>query len=264
MDHAPAALIDGATWLDGLAAICGTAVGHPGLIASLFLAGVAGSISHCAGMCGPFVLTQVTARLGRVPVEQFGTWTRLRGAALVPYHLGRLTTYSTLGAVAGGVAGEAIRTTEFRWIASGFLLLAAALFLGQIGADIWPPSSTSMSRAPRPRLLGGAIAGLSRALRGLFNDPRGWRGYGLGVALGFLPCGLLYSALAASAASGSAAAGAAGMAAFVAGTFPTLFGLGYGGAVLGRHWRGLLARLAQPMLALNAVLLVAIAVRDLL
>lgn len=254
MDHGHSSL------LDGLSAICGTAVGQPGLIASLFLAGIAGSISHCAGMCGPFVLTQVSARLGRVPVDQFGTWTRLRGAALVPYHLGRLTTYSALGAVAGGVAGAAIRTTEFRWIASAFLLLAAALFLGQIGADVWPRPV----QAPRARLAGGAIAGLSRALRGLFNDPRGWRGYGLGVALGFLPCGLLYSALAASAASGNAAAGAAGMAAFVAGTFPTLFGLGYGGAVIGRHWQGLLARLAQPMLAINAVVLVALAVRDLL
>lgn len=254
MDHVHSPLVEAFT------AICGQTIGHPGLIISLFIAGLAGSISHCAGMCGPFVLTQVTARLGRVPVERFGTWTRLRGAALVPYQLGRVTTYSALGAVAGGLAGEVMRTTEFRWIASGFLLLAAVLFLGQIGADVLPRPA----RRAQAQLVGGAIAGLSRLVGGLFSDPRGWRGYGLGVALGFLPCGLLYSALAAAAAGGSALAGAAGMAAFAAGTIPMLVGVGFGGAVLGRRWRGVLARLAQPMLALNAVLLVAIAVRDLL
>src|SRR5258707_11622426 len=32
-----------------------------GLPLSLFLAGLAGSLVHCVGMCGPFVLTQVMA-----------------------------------------------------------------------------------------------------------------------------------------------------------------------------------------------------------
>jgi sulfite exporter TauE/SafE len=41
-----------------------------------------------------------------------------------------------------------------------------------------------------------------------------------------MPCGLVYAALALAATAGSAAAGAATMAAFGAGTFPTLFALG--------------------------------------
>lgn len=254
MDHAHPAL------LDGLAAICAGAVGQPELILSLFVAGLAGSISHCAGMCGPFVLAQVTGRLGRVAADEYGTWARLRGAALLPYHLGRLTTYSALGAVAGGLTGEFVRTTEFRWVSSLFLLLAAALFLGQMGAAALPRPAQKL----QARIAGGAVSGVSRLVGGLFSDPRGWRGYALGVVLGFLPCGLLYSALAAAASSGSAATGAAGMAAFVAATFPALFAVGTGATLFGRRWRGALARLAQPMLALNAVLLVAIAVRGLL
>ncbi|HTP84648.1 MAG TPA: sulfite exporter TauE/SafE family protein [Alphaproteobacteria bacterium] len=244
--------------LDGLVAICGSALARPGLIASLFVAGIAGSISHCAGMCGPFVLSQVTARLERVPVEGFGAWARLRGGALVPYHLGRLTTYSVLGAAAGGLTGRFMEAPEFRWLSSAFLLLAAALFLVQIGADVLPrPAGMARLAARAVNLVCGPIGGL-------FADPRGWRGYALGMALGFLPCGLLYSALAASAAAGSTAAGGAAMAAFVAGTFPMLFVIGWGGTVLGRSWRGALQRLAQPLLAVNAVLLVALAIRDLL
>ena len=41
--------------------------------------------------------------------------------------------------------------------------------------------------------------------------PSGWRHYALGVALGFLPCGLLYGALAAAAAAGAAVSGAFAM-----------------------------------------------------
>jgi len=243
---------------DGLAAICGPAFDHPGVIVSLFIAGVAGSVSHCAGMCGPFVLTQVAARLERVPVDSFGAWARLRGGALVPYHLGRLTTYSLMGAAAGGLTGEFMRAAEFRWLSSAFLLLAAALFLAQIGADVLPRP------AGLARFAGQAVSLVSRPIGGLFADPRGWRGYGLGLALGFLPCGLLYSALAASAAAGSAAAGAAAMAAFVTGTFPMLFAVGLGGTALGRPWRSVLQRIAQPLLAFNAVLLIALAIRGLL
>ncbi|HTY70661.1 MAG TPA: sulfite exporter TauE/SafE family protein [Alphaproteobacteria bacterium] len=249
---------------EGLAAICGSAFARPGLIGSLFLAGLAGSISHCAGMCGPFVLTQVTARLRRVPVDDFGGWARLRGAALVPYHLGRLTTYSALGAAAGGLTGRFMEAPELRWLSSAFLLLAAALFLAQIGADVLPRSGRGTGPVGVARLVGRAVDLVSRPIGDLFADPHGWRGYGLGIALGFLPCGLLYSALAASAAGGSTAAGAAAMAAFVAGTFPVLFAIAWGGTVLGRSWRGALKRLAQPLLAVNAVLLVALAVRDLL
>ena len=34
------------------------AIGHGPLLLSMFLAGLIGSASHCAAMCGPFVLAQ--------------------------------------------------------------------------------------------------------------------------------------------------------------------------------------------------------------
>ena len=60
---------------DGIADLAGTPFGLP---ASLFLAGLGGSALHCVGMCGPFVLGQVTADtegIGRG--AGYGEWRRL-------------------------------------------------------------------------------------------------------------------------------------------------------------------------------------------
>jgi uncharacterized protein len=82
----------------GLATFVGQAGGLP---MALFFAGVAGSLVHCAGMFGPFVFGQVMSDAERRLAAAYGEWRRLAGASLAPYHIGRLTTYTVLGAVAG-------------------------------------------------------------------------------------------------------------------------------------------------------------------
>lgn len=221
------------------------------LAVPLFLAGLFGGVSHCVGMCGPFVLTQVGARLETMSVAAFGGWARLRGAALVPYHLGRLTTYSALGALAGGGGSLLVRATELGWALAVLLIVGAALLAAQ---------ALGWHGGVRFGVLERVLARVSRPLTG---DPRGWRGYGLGVVLGFLPCGLIYGALAAAAGSGRAAAGAIGMAAFVLGTVPGLVAVGWGGALLGARRREWLRRLTRPLLLINALVLAALAVRAL-
>ena len=63
-----------------------------GLFTSLFMAGLVGGWSHCAGMCGPFVLAQVATRLEGIPASRMTELHRLTGAAVLPYHFGRATT----------------------------------------------------------------------------------------------------------------------------------------------------------------------------
>lgn len=236
------------------------ALGLPGagLLLSLFLAGLAGGATHCAGMCGPFVLAQVAGRLSRVAATDYGTWARLRGAALIPYHLGRLTTYALLGAVAGGLAGTFVETTQFKVLLPALLFTAAALFLVQMAAGLFPAAG-GIAGGDKP---GRLAAVLSRVARPLFAAPTGWRGYGLGVVLGFLPCGLLYGALAAAAGSGGAIIGGLAMAAFVAGTVPALVAVGWGGSLMGGRWRSGMPIVARSLAAVNAVLLLTIAVRS--
>ncbi|MCB2082142.1 MAG: sulfite exporter TauE/SafE family protein, partial [Rickettsiales bacterium] len=40
---------------------------YPGVVATLFLAGLVGGVTHCAGMCGPFVASQVMSRAEHAP-----------------------------------------------------------------------------------------------------------------------------------------------------------------------------------------------------
>lgn len=221
---------------------------HGGLLTTLFVTGLVGGASHCSGMCGPFVLSQVAARMESVPLSRMSEWHRLSGAALAPYHLGRATTYAALGAVAAGAAGLLSGGGAFRLVAGLLLGVAALVMLGMA--------------VPR---LKGLIAGnsgeswwsrsLGRWARPLFAAPTGPRGWLLGVALGFIPCGLLYAALAAAAASGDPLAGAFAMVAFAAGTVPALFAVGVIGHFAVGRWRGPVLRWAPLLLVMNAGML---------
>lgn len=218
-----------------------------GVLSALFLAGLLGSVSHCVGMCGPFVLAQVGARLERVPAAGMTEWHRLAGAAAAPYHLGRATTYALLGSLAGGITGGLATLPALRHLAASLLALAAAMFLlGALRqAGLWPGQGQ----------VGGTPGWLGRLLGPFFASPVGWRGYGLGLGLGFLPCGLLYSALAAAASTGSALAGAFGMTAFVMGTVPALVVTGVLGHLAGRRFRSLAGVVVPGLMIVNAAFL---------
>lgn len=221
---------------------------HGGLLTTLFVTGLIGSASHCSGMCGPFVLSQVAARMESVPLSRMSEWRRLTGAALLPYHLGRATTYAALGAVAAGAAGLLSGGGAFRLVA-GLLLGVAALFL--LGMAV-PRLKAMMAGASGESWWSRSVG---RWARPLFAAPTGLRGWGLGVALGFIPCGLLYAALAAAAASGDPLAGAFAMLAFAAGTIPALFGVGVIGHFAVGRWRGSVLRWAPLLLVMNAGML---------
>jgi uncharacterized protein len=253
-------LPDPAWLLEAGAALCSTSAEHSTVLASLFLAGLFGGVTHCAGMCGPFVVAQVGQQLQHTPFAAATQWTRLRGAAALPYHLGRLTTYAALGALAGGLTDAFVAATSLSWLPPALLLVAAALFLVQAAQALVPAERLGL----RSLALTSLASRISAASAPLFADPRGRRGYALGLALGFLPCGLLYSALAAAAGSGSALAGAMGLAAFAAGTFPALFAVGYGSLIVGQRARALTRLAVGPLAAVNGALLLVIAARSFL
>jgi sulfite exporter TauE/SafE len=89
--------------LEFLAALCTASPAAGGLMLGLLLAGLAGSAMHCVPMCGPFVLGQVADRMARVPAVRLCELQRVRGGLLLPYHLGRITTYAGLGALAAAM-----------------------------------------------------------------------------------------------------------------------------------------------------------------
>jgi sulfite exporter TauE/SafE len=217
------------------------------LALALFLTGLAGGFAHCGAMCSPFVLAQLPVG-SDTPAPRLA---RLASGALLPYHLGRLTTYTLLGGLAGGLGGMVVRMTGFKAPLAILLLLAACLFLAQALGRLLPTLADATS-GKAGRWVGGKLTAI---VGPLLRQSRGRRGYLLGVALGFLPCGFLYAALAAAAGAGSAGAGAAAMASFCLGTVPSLLAVGLVGAAAARRWRFAASRLAVPVLLLNALLL---------
>jgi uncharacterized protein len=199
--------------LSGIWALCGAVPLSSGLLLGLFLAGAAGSAMHCVPMCGGFVLGQVADRMARVPAARLCEWRRVRGGALLPYHAGRLTTYAGLGAASGLIGATLARLPWFGFASAALLLLGAALFLAQAVRRMVPAMAHVLPA------LNGAPSAWNRAVA-VLAARTGDNGYLLGLALGFLPCGFLYAALATSAASGSPLWGALAMLAFGAGTAP--------------------------------------------
>jgi cytochrome oxidase Cu insertion factor (SCO1/SenC/PrrC family) len=224
---------------------------HGSLIVALFLTGLLGSIGHCVGMCGPFVLAQAACRLEGVPATEMREWHRLTGGALLPYHLGRITTYAALGGVAAGLIGLLPQGNFARLLGAALLALAAVGFLGYALPRLGV-------RLPF-RAGDGWVAAIDRLARPLFARPVGWRGYLLGLALGFIPCGLVYAALAAAAASADPLGGVFAMTAFGLGTVPALIGVGVAGSLAAARWRALSARLLPVLFLVNAALLLALA-----
>ena len=168
------------------------------LVSALFLAGLAGGATHCAAMCAPFVLAQLRPDNAGGAMLQ-----RLSGAALLPYHAGRMLGYATLGALAGAGAGLFSQITGLRWLLALLLAAAALLMAAQAAERLGLAARLHLPALPLP-------AALNAPLHRLLTKPGGRSGFALGVLLSALPCGLLYAALAAAAASGSALGGALG------------------------------------------------------
>jgi sulfite exporter TauE/SafE len=243
----------------------------PAMLLGLFLAGLASGATHCSAMCAPFVLAQASAGQG----AGGGVLRRLSGAALAPYHLGRVLGYGMLGALAGGTAGALARVSGLDLLLGLLLAGGAVLMLGQALRQGVPYLPTSLA-APRLRARLAAAAGhlglpraavprfVARPLAALLAAPQGWRGVALGLLLSALPCGVLYGALAAAAASGSMLAGALAMAAFALGTAPALVGLAAAGRFFGRRHGRAMGAVGAGLFALNGVLLMGMATRFLL
>lgn len=194
---------------------------------SLFLAGLLGS-AHCVGMCG-----------GIVGALTLGLPAPVRGryAGLLPYLLayntGRILSYSLAGALVGllgaslaGVLTPQLAHTAGRVISGGFMV-ALGLYLGG-----WWPGLTALER------LGGHLWRRLEPLGRRYLPPRSaLHALPLGLVWGWLPCGLVYSALAWALAAGGPVQGGLLMLAFGLGTLPTLLAMGSAARVLGQWVR---------------------------
>jgi sulfite exporter TauE/SafE len=178
---------------------------------ALLVTGFASGV-HCVGMCGGIVCA-------------FSD----RGAGLkrqLAFNLGRISSYAAAGAAAGAlgsagawVAGALPAQTALYVLANAMLILVG-LYLA--GAGGWFARIEALG-APLWRRLQPLAARLLPA-----RSPG--QAYAAGLVWGWLPCGLVYAALAAAAFAGGPAAGALAMLAFGLGTLPNLLAAGLAAA----------------------------------
>lgn len=174
----------------------------PEILTSFFV-GFFGSF-HCIGMCGPIAIA--------LPVPNSKNLSFVAGRLL--YNLGRVATYSFLGAVFGLLGS--------RFVISGFqqstsIVLGVAIVI----AVIIPPKYKA--KVSQHKVVQKLTLPLKSGISDLFKKGTFSAMFLIGILNGFLPCGLVYVALAGAIASGNAISGTAVMILFGLGTVPTMF-----------------------------------------
>lgn len=197
----------------------------------VFLVGLAGSV-HCVGMCGGIVsaFSMAPARPAFPVAVVTLAAPRLTDSAVrvAAYNTGRIASYATAGAIAGGLAGGA-RTLAGMAAWQGAAYFIANLILVMLGLYLMG----AWSALARVEQLGQALWRrlhplTSRILR--IDSP--FKMLALGALWGWLPCGMVYSVLLTAMLAGSVAGGASVMLVFGLGTLPMLLALGLAGARL--------------------------------
>ncbi|MHC4975308.1 MAG: sulfite exporter TauE/SafE family protein [Planctomycetota bacterium] len=195
-------------------------------VVTVFVASVLGSL-HCAGMCGAFVLVAVGAD-GRV---------RTPVALHASYHLGRLTTYATLGVIAGSLGGAIDLGGQIVGWQQAASIIAGVSMIVFGGIALLRLHSLAPARLPIP----ASLQRLSeRGHRAAMEQAPVVRASLIGLLTTLLPCGWLYLFVLVAMGTGSGATGALSMGAFWLGTLPVMGTIGFGAAAIaGRFGRAL-------------------------
>lgn len=202
---------------------------------ALFIVGLLGA-GHCAGMCGGIV----AALSSTGPQAPQGA---TAFALHLAYNLGRIASYATAGLLAGAlgqVVGRLMPLQYGLYLFASLMLVAMGIYLlGATRSLAWIEHG------------GQALWRRVQPLTGRFLPVRGVaQALPLGLLWGWLPCGLVYSALATALASGSAGQGALLMLAFGLGTLPNLLLAGLLLARFRRFAQARATRVASGLLVL--------------
>lgn len=184
---------------------------------SLFVLGLVSS-THCIGMCGGIMGALTMAIPAQAKTK--------RGFILVAYNLGRIASYALMGLLAGVFAKQiaALGGVTILRVIAGLLLIAMGLYL----ADWWRGLTKLETLG---RYVWVYIQPLGKHLMPVDNIPKALF---LGALWGWLPCGLVYAALAMAMTQPAPLMAASAMLAFGLGTLPAVLAAGFAAQQLTR------------------------------
>jgi len=204
------------------------------IIISAFMMGFVGSV-HCVGMCGPLAIS--------MPFSLFSAVNKW--VAIILYNLGRVIAYSIIG-IFVGILGRGVNWFGLTQILS--LTLGALVVISVV--------SPTILKVIGIRLPQWINKNQVNALQFLIKKKSvGWM-FLVGVFNGFLPCGLVYMALAAALSANTILGSITFMAFFGLGTIPTMITVIIAGQYLSLTWRMGLRKLVPIVTFIVGTLLI--------
>ena len=148
---------------------------------AMLLSGIAGGFGHCISMCGPVVAALTVGETRKGVLHH------------LLYNLGRVTTYTILGGIVGLSGSFLVLTAAISEMQRAIMIIAGlSIILMGLSTAGWLPLPQKKSCTPGNSLFNKIMT--------LFKAPRSiGTYYPMGIVLGFLTCGLTYTALLAAA-----------------------------------------------------------------
>jgi len=144
-----------------------------------FTSGFTVGFGHCIGMCGPIVVSFSLSSKGKSIITTH-----------LLYNLGRIITYSILGGLMGLTGSFTIVTANIAGLQKGVLIFAGVLIVVMgVAMSGWLPAGRIFGDNYDPSGI------LARGFRKLAGRRSPITYFGLGLLLGLLPCGPVYTAL---------------------------------------------------------------------
>jgi len=203
-------------------------------ISALFLGGI--SSFHCIGMCGPIAFS--------LPIHHLYAPEKIAGILL--YNTGRIVSYTILGTIFG-LVGRAIYMGGFeQWfsISLGSVILIIVL------------QSILTKKIIHLNFLNKFNKAIQLFIGTYIRERNIWGMFLIGMANGFLPCGMVYFAIAGALATSSLSGGILFMASYGLGTIPLMALLSYFGFLISLPVRNKMRSIVPYFLACMAVLLI--------
>ncbi len=181
-------------------------------LGTIFVVALLGSVGHCIGMCGGFVLAYTAAKVDE-------RWSKTRQIiAHLLYSLGRVSSYMVIGAIFGFLGQK----VGFSMSAKGTLFMMVGVLMVLIGLSL-------VGKIKFLNSIESSIAQsgwFGRLFRAVIHSKDLPSFYWMGMLNGFIPCGLVYFFATAAIVAGSALKGAIVMAVFGVATIPAMMGVG--------------------------------------
>ncbi len=206
------------------------------MVWSAFLIGLFGSF-HCIGMCGPIALA--------LPVQKDSRVKLIIGRIL--YNVGRAITYGIIG-ILFGLIGQSLSLAGFQQSVS---IVAGVLILLMV---ILPSKYSQKFYLLKPAY--GFTNFLKRKFGVLLKQKSVMSVFLIGILNGFLPCGLVYIAVAGAIATGNYLEGAIYMFVFGLGTLPIMLAVSLAGNFISLNVRRRVNKMIPAFLVVLGILFI--------